>query len=85
MHVDVMAPAISEVIFVEDVEGFFLVIGEGEIDEARFGSLKGAMVKQAVLVELWGAEGQSANEELVQVAVGPAKRGLEHLVQQGRG
>lgn len=54
-----------------------------EVGEAHVAGLEDAAVGPAVAVELGGAIGQPADVKLVKMAVGPAERRLQHLMELG--
>jgi len=78
-----MAPAISEIVLVQNAERRIFVIGKCEILQTNFGSFEDLVVRQAILVELRGADGQSADVELVKMAVGPTESGLQDFMELG--
>jgi len=69
-----MAPIISEIVLVKDAELWIFVIGKCEILQTNFACFEGAVVGQAILVELRRADGKSANVKLMKVAVGPTEK-----------
>lgn len=80
-----MTPIIAEVVFVEDRERVFLgIVGKLKADHPDLSRLEGAAVGQTVLIELRGSVDKAPNIELMQMAVGPAKGRLQHLVELGK-
>ncbi len=80
-----MTPIIAEVVFVEDRERVFLgIVGKLKVDHSDLSRLEGAAVGQTVLIELRGSVDKAPNIELMQMAVGPAKGRLQHLVELGK-
>jgi len=79
-----VTPIIAKVVFVEDRERVFLgIVGKVKVDHPDLGRLEGPAVGQTVLIELRGSIDKTANIEAMQMAVGPAKGGLQHLVELG--
>lgn len=80
-----MTPIIAKIVFVEDREGVFLgIVGKVKVDHPDLSRLEGAAVGQTVLIGLRGSVDKAANIELMQMAVGPAKGRLQHLVELGK-
>jgi hypothetical protein len=77
LDLDPVPPGIAEVIFVHDARMGHVI--EVEIAQGDFGCLQDL----SVLVELRGADEDAADDELMQVGVGPAEGGLDHLVELG--
>lgn len=55
-----------------------------KVDNPDLSRLEGAAVGQTVLIELRGSVDKAPNIELMQMAVGPAKGRLQHLVKLGK-
>ena len=80
-----MTPIVAKVVFVEDRERVFAgIIGKVKVDHPDPGRLEDAAVGQTVLIELWGSVDETADIELMRVAVGPAEGGLQNLVELGK-
>ena len=71
-----MAPIIAKIVCVDDREGWVFFVWKRQILKAYFGCFKRAHVEQRILIELWRADGESADHELVEVAIGPTERSL---------
>jgi hypothetical protein len=78
-----MAPIITEIVLVPDAERWVFVKGKCKILQTNFGCFEDAVVRQAILVELRRADGQSPNVKLMKVAVGPTESGLQDLMELG--
>lgn len=81
MQNDKVTPAIAEIILIDDAERRLRFVGERQILEADLGCLEGTRSIQFIVIELRGANCESSDVELVKVAIGPAKGGLQHFMQ----
>src|SRR5271168_685426 len=72
-----MPPGIAEVIFVQDA--WMRHVIEVEIAQGDLGRLQYLSVR----VDFRGADDEASDDELMQVGVGPAEGGLDHLVELG--
>lgn len=79
-----MLPIIAKIILVENAERRIFLPREGEILEADFRRFKRPHVKQPVLIEFGRTDGKASGYEVVEMAVSPTERGLQHLVQLGK-
>lgn len=78
---DPMAPAVAEIIFVEDLRRGDAM--EHQVGEPDVFGFKYSMIQKAIAVELRRADDKAAQNELVQMRVGLAERGLDNLMQLG--
>src|SRR5207237_260357 len=79
-----MTPIVAKVVFVKDRKRALVgIVGKVKVDHPDLGRLEDPAVGQAVLIELRGPVDETADIELMQMAVGPAEGGLQHLVELG--
>ena len=76
-----MLPVIAEVVLVENLELRIGPIGKPQVAKVHLGRRDDTRAI-GILFEVFGrADDQTADDELVLVAVGPPKGGLEHLMK----
>ena len=78
---EAMAPVITEVVLVDDAEGVIVFVWKGEVLESHVSRLEDALIGHAVVVELWRSNREPADEELVEMAIGPPKGRLQHFME----
>ena len=74
-------PVVTEVVFIVKKDWRAT---EAEVEKSDFAGLEGATATGVFLIKLGRSIGQTADVELVQMAIGPAERRLEHFMQLGK-
>ena len=77
-QLDCVGPPVTEIVFVKD---FWCVdVIEIQIGQADLFSVNDEMIQNVVIVEFRCTDNKAADNELVQMGIGPAERGLDEFV-----
>jgi len=78
---DPVMPIVAKVVHVQGLEAGVLAVGEAEILHVHSARLDSTGTICVAIIELGRADRQSADVEAMQVAIGPAERCLQNLME----
>ena len=78
---DPVMPIVAIVVHVQNLEAGVLAVGEAEVLHAHLVRLDSAGAIHVAIIELGRADRQSADIEAMQMAIGPAERRLQNLME----